>query len=255
MIETPRPLIAQLHAHLRQLAPHIKEREAGELLRQSLVRIIELENFEKAWYDWLSLQGGDVTKMFDAARRCERVEAEMEKLKIVLARERFERADKELSRRLRLPLNITRRLFLKSVIILVIALVLSFVAIWLAGVAEAQDLIPCVARGRTAFSMVMSHGQGTPLDEVAVQFHKGERIFVTDDEYVNGVREEIRPLIASSPIPPKDTYALEAYAQWIGNKVAGRCAYELGKERAKKAIESPAQPIREQEDPAYYICR
>jgi len=255
MTETPRPLIAQLHAHLRQLAPHIKERETGELLTQSLIRIMELEKYEKAWHDWLSLQGGDVTKMFDAARRCERIEAEMEKLKIVLARERFERADAELSRRLRLPLNATHRLTLKAAIIIVIAFVLSSAVIWWAGAAEAQDLIPCVARGRTAFSMVMSHGQGTPLDEVAVQFHKGERILVADDEYVNGIREEIRPLIASSPIPSKDTYALEAYAQWIGNKVAGRCAYELGKERAKKAIESPTQPVPEQEDPAYYICR
>jgi len=255
MTETPRPLIAKLHAHLRQLAPHIKERETGELLTQSLVRIIELEKYEKAWRDWLSLQGGDVTKMFDAARRCERVEAEMEKLKIVLVRERFERADAELSRRLRMPLLTARQFTRKSAIILIIAFVLSAGLIWWAGAAEAQDLIPCVARGRTAFSMVMSHGQGTPLDEIAVQFHKGERIFVADDEYVNGVREEIRPLIASSPIPAKDTYALEAYAQWIGNKVAGRCAYELGKERAKKAIESPTQPAPEQEDPAYYICR
>ena len=108
-------------------------------------------------------------------------------------------------------------------------------------ISKADDLMDCVARGRAAFVMVMGMATGVPLDQVNVYFSVGNQM-VTDEEYINGIREEVRPLLGV--VPAADTPEAEPYAARIGNKIAEACAYNYGA-RFRKTASSEAVADRE----------
>ena len=102
-----------------------------------------------------------------------------------------------------------------------------------------EDLLECLGRGRAAFVMVMGVATGIPLDHINVYFQFGNQ-FVTDEQYVNGVREEVRSLLGI--VPTAQTPEAEAHAKAIGNKVAEACAYQMGKQRTNFQRMGSARP-------------
>jgi hypothetical protein len=106
-----------------------------------------------------------------------------------------------------------------------VVIVLGFVVV---STAKADEMMECIAKGRAAMVMVMGVASGVPLDQVNVYFRVGNQM-ITDEKYVNGIREEVRPLLGV--VPAVDTPEAEPYANAIGNKIAEACAYEYGIKR------------------------
>ena len=102
-----------------------------------------------------------------------------------------------------------------------------------------EDLLECLGRGRAAFVMVMGVATGIPLDHINVYFQFGNQ-FVTDETYVNSVREEVRPLLGV--VPAAQTPEAEGHAKAIGNKIAETCAYQMGKQRTNFQRMGSARP-------------
>jgi hypothetical protein len=99
--------------------------------------------------------------------------------------------------------------------------------------AQAQDLMPCIARGRVARLLVLDVGRGVPLEKINIYFRNGSQVS-TDDEWVNGIRDEVRPLLGV--MPAAGSAELEPHANAIGNKIAQACAYQLGRDRWRETV-------------------